>query len=240
VRIAVVSDIHGNVTAFEAILADLQRTTPDLILHGGDLTMNGSSSALIVDHVRDLGWLGVIGNTDQMLVEPKSFEDFAAPIPSLETLWNSVRDIAAAAREELGDERLAWLGSLSCSVSQDRIALVHATPASPWHAPEPEAGDEELQSAYRSLGQSVIVHGHIHRPYVRRCGSTTIVNTGSVSLSYDGDPRASYALLDDSEATIRRVEYDIQKEVRALRDQRVPHAEWIANMLQSASPQMPA
>jgi predicted phosphodiesterase len=57
-RIAVVSDIHGNLTAFEAVLADLGQTSPDLVLHGGDLAHGGSMPAEIVDRVRELGWEG--------------------------------------------------------------------------------------------------------------------------------------------------------------------------------------
>ena len=60
-RIAIVSDIHGNRTAFEAVLADMEQTSPDLILHGGDLANGGASPAEIVDHLRDLGWPGRAG-----------------------------------------------------------------------------------------------------------------------------------------------------------------------------------
>jgi hypothetical protein len=67
----------------------------------------------------------------------------------------------------------------------------------------------------------------------------TVTNTGSVSLSYDGDPRAAYLLLDDYAPTIRRVEYSIDREVIALAACGLLHADWIARTLQSASPQMP-
>jgi 3',5'-cyclic AMP phosphodiesterase CpdA len=80
-RIAVVSDIHGNRTAFEAVLADLRQTAPDLILQGGDLADSGSSPVEIVDRIRDLGWPGVVGNTDEMLFRPESLDEFAAPLP---------------------------------------------------------------------------------------------------------------------------------------------------------------
>jgi predicted phosphodiesterase len=66
-RIAIISDIHGNRTAFEAVLADLKQTAPDLVLHGGDLADSGSSPDEIVDRIRDLGWRGVVGNADEML-----------------------------------------------------------------------------------------------------------------------------------------------------------------------------
>src|ERR1039457_4332163 len=85
-RIAIVSDIHGNRTAFEAVLTDLRQTSPDLILHGGDLADGGSSPVEIVDRIRDLGWLGVVGNTDEMLSMPETFEEFASQSPKLHTL----------------------------------------------------------------------------------------------------------------------------------------------------------
>lgn len=77
-RIAILSDIHGNRTAFEAVLADMRQTSPDLILHGGDLADSGSSPAEIVDRIRDFGWQGVVGNTDEMLFRPASLEEFAS------------------------------------------------------------------------------------------------------------------------------------------------------------------
>jgi 3',5'-cyclic AMP phosphodiesterase CpdA len=79
-RVAILSDIDGNRTAFEAVLADLRQTSPDLILHGGDLADTGASPAEIVDRIRDLGWQGVVGNTDKMLFRPESLEEFCQPI----------------------------------------------------------------------------------------------------------------------------------------------------------------
>ncbi|MFZ0593690.1 MAG: metallophosphoesterase, partial [Bryobacteraceae bacterium] len=66
-RIAIVSDIHGNRTALEAVIADLRQMSPDLTFHGGDLAHGGASPAETVDRIRDLGWQGVLGNTDEML-----------------------------------------------------------------------------------------------------------------------------------------------------------------------------
>jgi len=107
----------------------------------------------------------------------------------------------------------------------------------------PEATDAELESVYGPLGQPIAVYAHIHRPYIRSVSSSQgerlVVNTGSVSLSYDGDRRASYLLLDGPAPAIRRVEYDVDKELKALSCSGLPHADWIARTLHTAFPQMP-
>lgn len=238
-RIAIVSDIHGNLTAFEAVLADLRQTSPDLIFHGGDLADAGSSPNEIVDRIRGLGWQGVVGNTDEMLFDPQSLTDFASKLPNLQSMFAVIEEMAAATREALGDERLAWLRGLPRTQVHGPMALVHATPGTAWRAPMPEAPDAELESLYSPLGQPIAVYGHIHRSYVRAIPGMTVVNTGSVSLSHDGDRRAAYLLLDNGQPEIRRVEYEVDREIQALSARRLPHSDWVARILQSASPQMP-
>src|ERR1700756_2215790 len=193
-RIAIVSDIHGNQTAFEAVLADLRGISPDLIFHGGDLAASGASPVEIVDQVRDLGWPGVVGNTDEMLFRPESLREFIRQSPQLGSLSAAIEEMAVVTREALREERLAWLRGLPQKQTHGPMALVHASPETAWHAPTPEASDAELQSVYAPLGQPIAVYGHIHRPYVRNVSGMIVANTGSVSLSYDGDRRAGYLL----------------------------------------------
>jgi len=237
-RIAIVSDIHGNRTAFDAVLKDLRDAAPDLILHGGDLADAGSSPAEIVDHIRDLGWKGVLGNTDEAHTRPESLEEFASKSKAPPSLWAAIRAMTAATRAMLGEDRIAWLRELPLVHVEPPLALVHGSPNTAWRSPGPEANDSELQSIYGSLEQRVVVYGHIHRSFIRNLTTTTVVNSGSVSLSYDGDPRAAYVLVDDGQPSIRRVEYDVEKEVRALAQSGIPHADWIARTLRAASPQM--
>jgi putative phosphoesterase len=238
-RIAIVSDIHGNRTALDAVLADLRHTAPDLIFHGGDLADSGASPVEIVDRVRDLGWQGVVGNTDEMLFRPESLQEFASQSPKLKPLFDVVEEMAAATRAALGEERLAWLRSLPRTQVHGPMALVHASPESPWRAPVPEARDAELEAVYGQLGRPLAVYAHMHRSYIRSVAGMIVANTGSVSLSYDGDRRAAYLLLDDSTPTIRRVEYDLDRELKALSTCGLPHADWVAKILLSGSPQMP-
>jgi putative phosphoesterase len=230
-RVAIVADIHGNRRAFEAVLADLRQVAPDLIVHGGDLAYGGTHPAEIIDQVRALGWLGVRGNTDEMLWAPKSLTEFAAKQPKLGPLLARIQDLIPPTLARIGEERLRWLEGFPEQYSGEGFSLVHASPGDLWRAPMPNASDDELQSTYAPLRAPIVVYGHIHRPYVRRMQGMTVANTGSVSQSYDGDRRASYLVIDGESVTIRRVEYDVESEAKELLRSGLPHAEWMAKIL---------
>jgi putative phosphoesterase len=238
-RRGIVSDIHGNLTAFEAVLTDLRETAPDLILHGGDLGDSGSHPAEVVDRIRDLGWPGVLGNTDEMLFDPDTLTQFAAGLPQLKSMFDAIEEMAADARQIMGEERLAWLRELPRMYIGEQFALVHASPGTAWRAPLDSASDSDLESTYGSLVRPLVVYGHIHRPYVRKAGDVVIANSGSVGMPHDGDRRASYLLLDHLTPSTRRVAYDVDRELKALRGSGRPHADWIARTLEAATPEMP-
>jgi hypothetical protein len=147
--------------------------------------------------------------------------------------------MAAYTREALGEARLEWLSELPASRINGPMALVHASPASPWRAPAPEASDAELEAVYRPLDRPIAIHAHVHRSYIRSVGGMTVANTGSVSLSYDGDRRAAYLLIDDLTPSIRRVEWDLDREIQALSVSGLPHADWVGKMLACGGFQMP-
>jgi putative phosphoesterase len=240
-RTAILSDIHGNLTAFEAVLAHIKQASPDLVLHGGDLADPGSSPIEIVDRIRHLGWHGVMGNTDEMLVRPDSLEDFASQSSAPPALWTAIREIASATRSALGEERLAWLRGQPLVRTQDAFALVHATPESCWRAPADKATDAEIETIYGPLDRPIVVFGHTHHPSIRQIDGhpRLLINTGSVGLPYDGDPRASYLLFERNSPSIQRVEYYLEKELKALSACGLPGAAWTARMLRTSSLQMP-
>ncbi len=230
-RIAVVTDIHGNRRALHGVLADLKQVAPDLILHGGDLVFGGTHPAEIIDEIRSLGWPGVLGNTDEVLWTEERLIEMSAAHPKLTPLMGRLRELIAPMRVRIGEERLRWLKTLPAMHVGDGFAVLHASPKNLWRAPMANAADEEIQETYTELGVPLVIYGHIHVSYVRRLRGMTVANAGSVSQSYDGDRRAAYAVIDGENVTIRRVEYDVESEAKELLHSGLPHAEWLSRIL---------
>lgn len=230
-RLAIVSDIHGNLTALEAVVADIERRGVDCVIHGGDLALVGARPAEVVDRVRELGWPGIVGNTDELLWRPQQRAVQARNAPKLRPLLRLLFDeYAPVTRELLGEERIAWLRQLPAEYHEGGLALVHASPGDLWRAPQPDAPDAELSSTYGPWMAALAVYGHIHRPYVRRLDGLVVANSGSVGSPFDGDPRASYVLVSSGDAQVVRVEYDIQREATTVLRSDYPDAVRIAQM----------
>jgi predicted phosphodiesterase len=230
-RIAIVSDIHGNRRAFDALLADLSDVAPDLIVHGGDLSSGGAHPAEVIDQIQSLGWPGVCGNTDEMLYAPNRLTEFAATLPQLAGVFQRVQDTIPWTVSKIGEDRLHWLEKLPVSYARGDLAIVHASPNDCWRAPSPTATEAEFRKTYAPLSARTVVYAHIHVPFIHCFEGWTIANTGSVSQSYDGDTRASYLVIDGEALTTRRVEYDVEAEADDLLQSGAPHAAWMAKIL---------
>jgi putative phosphoesterase len=227
-KLAIVSDVHGNLAALDAVIKDLASLKPDLVVHGGDLVFNGPHPAECVDRIRELGWPGVLGNTDEALWKlPANFP------ASAEHMFNV---ISAATASLLGDERVAWLKTLPLEWRDaDRVALVHAVPGDTWKAVPVEASDAELQEIYGPLNAQLAVYGHIHRPFVRNVGHFTLANSGSVGMPFDGDRRAAYLLVVDGRPEIRRVGYNVRSYVADLEKSDYPTSRWLIEHARTAT-----
>jgi len=223
--IAVVSDVHGNLVALQAVLAELDRLSPDLVVHGGDLALHGSRPAECVDAVRERGWPGVLGNTDEMLWTGPPGE---LPVPVESIGWTVA---------QLGPDRLTWLKAQPLEWRRGaELALVHAVPGDLWKGIRADAPDAELEEVYGPLRAAVAVFCHIHRPFVRVMPAVTVANSGSVSISLDGDPRASFLAVAGGRATVHRVEYDLERAVADVLASSNPSRDWIAKRLRTARP----
>ncbi|MDQ3783850.1 MAG: metallophosphatase family protein [Actinomycetota bacterium] len=201
-RVAILSDIHGNLPALEAVVQDIDGQSPDEIWCGGDIAWAGPWGADCVARVKEAGWPTVRGNTDVWVTgDPQTVESPEARRET-ETL---------ASAHDLSAEDALWLLNLPLGHSgPGSLLLVHGTPESPFDAPMPDASPAEFQPYEGHAG--VVVYGHVHRAFFRRlAGGTIVCNTGSVGLPMDGDT-ASYLLVDltGPEVTLRhrRVAFD--------------------------------
>src|SRR5215831_17139011 len=143
-RIAIISDVHGNLTALDAVLADLRRQKLDLIFHGGDIPYGGCNPAEVIDCIQQEGWQGVLGNTDELLWDSSARPALEAAAPKLKPLFKVLFEVCSpVTREMIGESRLAWLRRLPTEVRHQNLALLHAGPGNLWKAPMDSAEDAE-------------------------------------------------------------------------------------------------
>lgn len=201
-RIAIVSDIHGNLLALDAVMDDVARQSPDEVWCGGDLGWGGPWAQECIARVRAEGWRCVRGNTDIWITgDPQTItsKEERALLEELASLHNI----------SPGDAR--WLSELPLGYTPaGSILLVHGTPNSPFVGPLPDAPAAEF-APYEDRAQ-VVVYGHVHHAFIRRlAGGTIVANTGAVGMPKDDDT-ASYLIIDRDGTDItmrhRRVEFD--------------------------------
>jgi putative phosphoesterase len=233
-RIAVISDVHGNLTALEAVVRDLQSAAPDIIFHGGDLAANGSRPAEAIDFIHAQGWQGVQGNTDEMLWAPDKLDEVLARNPARGILRRILfEEMTPFTVNAVGPERISWLRQLPTELRHNGLCIVHASPGDLWTSPLATDDDAKFEITYAKLKAALVVYGHIHNAFIRRLPDFTVANTGSVSLAYDGDPRAKYLLITDGEPSHRFVSYDVEAEIKLLREVGHPRVEWLATLLRT-------
>lgn len=210
--IAVLADVHGNLPALEAVLADIAARRPDEVLVGGDLVGRGPQGRAIVEHVRALGWRSVRGNHEDYLLAFRRGEVPAEWWATQE--WSAARWMAG----ELGNEAAAWAAALPFSLRsslEPDLVLVHGTPRSNNAGLGPWTSARLLAAHLAEVPGSLLVCGHTHRPMARPVAGGLVVNVGSVGLPFNRDHRAQYALLRRHaggwHAELRQVAYDLQR-----------------------------
>ena len=215
-RIAVLSDIHGNAVALEAVRKALKKEKPDVVLVAGDLVMNGPDPVGTLDAIREMETAGAIvvqGNTDVAVADA----DYGAAFPWLQDGVPAAMTLVAEwTHDALGDDHLAWMRRLPAErrirIGETLVLVTHASPGS-----QTAGFDEQLDPAttLERLSRTdarIICCGHTHVPAIKDFGWKQIVNAGSAGYVFDGDPTASWALVTiDGEsvtAEIRRTEFD--------------------------------
>lgn len=214
-KVAVLSDVHGNVPALSAVMDDIEAWHPDEIVVNGDLVNRGPRSLECLNLLgqRFPRARGVRGNHENFVLrasdEPRDPDDPAYDLSRM-AHWT---------HDQLGDDidRIRdWEDGVS--IEGKGAYLTHGSLRGDRDGILPDMSDEQLREKIGE-GGGLFVGSHTHRPFVREVNGTLVVNTGSVGQPFDGDPRAAYARLRFEDgawhAEIARVEFD---RVQALRD----------------------
>jgi predicted phosphodiesterase len=246
-RIAILSDIHGNAIALDAVLADIQsQGEPDLYWVLGDLVALGSNPADVLERLRALPNAQFVrGNTDRYTVSGdlpgRRVNEAATDAAAVAELIEAARTFAWTLGAVSATGHLGWLASLPLEQrltlpDGTRLLGVHASPGrDDGPGIHPKLTDEELADALAGCGADLVFVGHTHVPLDRTSGGVRVVNLGSVSNPVTADLRASYVLLDAMESGYhverRRVEYDRAAAIAALEASGNPSAAFIAVFL---------
>jgi putative phosphoesterase len=202
-RVAALYDIHANVPALEAVLAEVEHERVDEIVFGGDLTW-GPQPVEALGLVRSLPNARFVrGNCDR---EPDEWE-----------------------RSRLSDEEVAFLQALPERQVVDGVLYCHATPRSDEEIVTPATPDEDVAESLAGVEQRTVVVGHTHMQQDRQIGSVRWVNAGSVGLAYEGELVACWALVGDGEIELRKTPLDIERVAEAFRRSEWPRAEEFLN-----------
>ena len=235
IRIAVIADIHGNLDALEAVLADARARGVTLIYNLGDLAGKGPDGPQVIDRCREACDVNLFGNWDDLLTRPESTSKLVR--------WHQAR---------LGPQRLAWLRSLPFSVdfrlSGRWVRLFHASAQGVWHRVFPRSDHETLMGMFENTVHTgldrprpdVVGYGDIHHAFILPFfvpKNKTLFNAGSVGNALD-EPRATYVLMEgvwDGEdwqapfqIAIIRLPYDVESVIQRAYDLGLPHAQELA------------
>jgi predicted phosphodiesterase len=216
VSIALLSDIHGNLPAFDAVAADIRARCPDAVFVLGDMINGCPWSAEVLDRLLDLSWPMLLGNHDDAVLQLDT--------PRMEPRYHDRARYAALwwTRTQLTERHLAALSALPLQESlalpnAPALRLLHGLPGNFFVGFRPDSPAEWAARHLTGVAEDTVAGGHTHVAMARQIpkpdgGAWLVLNSGSAGVSYDGDPRASYIWLEGDRARwraeIRRVDYD--------------------------------
>jgi predicted phosphodiesterase len=246
-RIALFSDVHGNLTAFRAVRRALEmRPDIDRTIFVGDLCLFGPRPQECLILLREMGVPAIVGNTDEWISQPPPLP---ADMPDAQRpARERLRELCRWTAERLSNESLAWLNVLRqtfqirltpSSNPKDDLLIVHANPHNLLDIIFPAVDrqralygsvrqtDQQLAPLLEGVPARTLAFGHLHIPGRRLWRDKTLINISSVSLPGDGDGRAKYALLtwDDGggwDVQYQRLDYPVDGEIEAFRRHRPP------------------
>ncbi|SDQ10133.1 metallophosphoesterase family protein [Virgibacillus salinus] len=209
-KLAFISDIHGNALALDAVLKDIEQKEIDKIFVLGDLCFRGPEPKRSLELVKSLDTDVIKGNADEWVV--RGVQNDEVPVQAFE-IMNKERDWTYSKLSSNSIDYLSQLPTeLNLEYSNFKIHAFHATPLSLFDVVQPHEHDEAVEEKLMQRDADLYIYGHIHKAYIRYIEGKCIVNTGSVGLPFDGLSMASYVVVDvdkDSfQVSIVRVDYN--------------------------------
>lgn len=245
-KTALISDIHGNLVALEAVLADLDRERPDRIVCLGDVAATGPQPRETIERLRVLGCPVVMGNTDALLLAPETFEATVAKLKSWGLPEGAAHAIAAIdiwCAQVLAASDLDYMHTFRETIDLSlgggaTLLCFHGSPRSNTEVIVSTTPDEQLEAMLSGFGATVLAGGHTHAQLLRRYKDRVIINPGSVGLPYEilpsgqarSLPWAEWALIDRDDGGMRvefrRAPFDVGAVVAAALRSGMPAVEW--------------
>ncbi|PFP29508.1 YfcE family phosphodiesterase [Bacillus sp. AFS073361] len=235
-RIAFISDIHGNATALDRVLADINQRNVKKIFVLGDLCFRGPEPQRSLDLVRSLNTEVIKGNADEWVV--RGIKEGEVPDSALE-MMSKERDWTLSQIEKTSIDYLRNLPTeLKLEFGKIKINAYHATPNSLFEVVNPNESDQVIAEKMMDSEADIYIYAHIHKPYIRYINGKCIINIGSVGLPFDGLAKSSYAILEIHEESFRtsivRVNYDVNKVINQFTESDYPNIEQMKKMLRNA------
>ena len=227
-RVAALYDVHGNVAALDAVLAELEGEAVELIVVGGDVAA-GPFPGACWDRVRELGVRAVTirGNAERELHECRAHLDAGTAIVDPADPW-SLRDHWVAG--ELTRAQLDAMAGLAPTALADGVLYCHGSPRRDDEIITAYSPVERVHAALEGVRERLVVVGHTHVQFERSADGIRLVNAGSVGLPY-GEPGAYWLLVADGEVEWRRTPYDVAAAATTIRASGFPAADAYADEL---------
>lgn len=207
-RLAVLTDIHGNLPALDAIIADMGAFQPDHVIVGGDLINVGPYSAGVMQRVTELGWSTIRGNHEHYLLEyqtpraPESRRGWKTMPYLYDQLAGRWYNVIAAMPDEL----------VLYYPDGPPIRVMHGLPGNPWNSLHRLSTDDDVRRALAGVPETTVISGHYHLSFEKRVHGWHVLNPGSAGLPMDGLRDACYLILDSArdswQPTFRRIPVD--------------------------------
>ena len=235
-KIAFISDIHGNAIALEAVLEDLKKKNIEKICILGDICYRGPEPKRSLELIQSLQAEVIKGNADEWVV--RGVRQGEVPDGALE-MMNKEREWIISNLESTDIGYLSQLPTeLHLNEHGIEIFAFHATPTSLFEVIPQNAEDCLLHEKVLSKNDATIyLYAHIHKPYIRYINGRVIMNIGSVGLPFDGVTKASYGIITIDESgfstSIERVGYDIEKVMKQYREASYPNADMMIQVLKN-------